>query len=101
MVRVDLTWIYGWVPDVLFLLFGEEGRKEGVRKLIHVVGKRDGRKCEKAHVVWKRDGWMDGWMDGWVYRRTMGELNEEKKKYLVSWLGGFREYDTIDTRIIH
>ena len=47
----------------------------------------DGRKGGKAHVVGKRDGWVDGWMDGWVYRRTMGELNKEKKKYLVGWVG--------------
>ena len=38
-------------------------------------------------MLWGRG--MDGWMDGWVYRRAMGELNEEKKKYLVGWLVGW------------
>ena len=53
------------MPDVLFFCLA---RKEG---------------RERKLMLWGRG------MDGWVYRRTMGELNEEKKKYLVGWLVGW------------
>ena len=63
MVRLDLTWIYGWVPDVIFFR----------------LARKEGRKVEKAHVVGKREGWMDGWMDGWI------------DGWVDGWMDGYRE----------